>query len=239
MQRRSHRCLTKSKEASPPESPPQSRFTDEVDAMGGHSCGGRRTISNGPRLANVAGLGLCCRHRWLCHPARGEVGPPEPTSQRAAPAKRSPLREPPGVFFADVTQANVSSTICVSGWTATVRPSTSFTGRLKLLMLSRAGLQPADAARFELDHYFPLALGGHPRSEDNLWLQPWEGTWTARLKDRLERSHRRGVMRIILLLGCCALVACTTSPVSGRTLSRRLVLSIPACRRRATQHRQA
>jgi hypothetical protein len=134
---------------------------------------------------------VCAAGMAGCATAPNErSGPPlEPTSQRAAPApKRSPLREPPGVFFDEVTQANISSTICVSGWTATVRPSTSFTGTLKLLMLSRARLRPEDAAKYELDHYVPLALGGHPRSEDNLWLQPWEGTWTAKLKDRLERK---------------------------------------------------
>jgi hypothetical protein len=45
--------------------------------------------------------------------------------------------------------------------------------RPELLILKRAGLDPADAAKYELDHFVPLALGGHPRSEDNLWLQPW------------------------------------------------------------------
>jgi hypothetical protein len=42
--------------------------------------------------------------------------------------------------------------------------------------------------KYELDHYVPLALGGHPRSEDNLWLQPWDGKWSARTKDRLEKK---------------------------------------------------
>jgi hypothetical protein len=30
-------------------------------------------------------------------------------------------------------------------------------------------------------------VGGHPRAEDNLWLQRWDGAWNARVKDRLER----------------------------------------------------
>ena len=34
----------------------------------------------------------------------------------------------------------------------------------------------------------PLALGGHPRSTGNLWLQRWDGTWNARTKDRLEKK---------------------------------------------------
>ena len=111
---------------------------------------------------------------------------PEQTDSRVQVDQRSPLKEPPGVYFSEVTQETIGVTICVTGWTATVRPSTTFTGGLKRLMLSRAGLLPSDAAKFELDHFIPLALGGHPRAEDNLWLQPWDGTWSAKIKDRLE-----------------------------------------------------
>ena len=60
---------------------------------------------------------------------------------------------------------------------------------LKQLMLARAGLKPTDSLKFELDHFVPLALGGHPRSEDNLWLQSRVGEWSARVKDRLERNY--------------------------------------------------
>jgi hypothetical protein len=31
-------------------------------------------------------------------------------------------------------------------------------------------------------------LGGHPRSENNAWLQPWDGAGNARVEDRLERK---------------------------------------------------
>lgn len=111
----------------------------------------------------------------------------QPAERSAPAAHRSPFKEPPGVFLAEVTQANVDKTICVSGWTATVRPSTSFTQGLKSLMLQRAGLPTGDAIKYELDHFVPLAVGGHPRSEDNLWLQRWDGAWSARVKDHLER----------------------------------------------------
>jgi hypothetical protein len=87
-----------------------------------------------------------------------------------------------------VTQANISSTICESDWTATVRPPTSYTQALKRRMLVRAGIDPKEAVVYELDHFIPLAIGGHPRSEDNLWLQRWDGEWNARIKDRLERK---------------------------------------------------
>jgi hypothetical protein len=109
-----------------------------------------------------------------------------PTST-APHGHRSPFTEPPGAFNPQVDQASIGTTICVAGWTATVRPPTSYTQPLKRTMLSRAGVEPGDAMKYELDHFVPLALGGHPRSEDNLWLQSWDGPWSARVKDRLER----------------------------------------------------
>jgi hypothetical protein len=41
----------------------------------------------------------------------------------------------------------------------------------------------------------PLALGGHPRKPENLWLQPWDGEWGARVKDRLEVKLKAMVCR--------------------------------------------
>ncbi len=121
----------------------------------------------------------------------GCASAPQPAEiiQLAAPApSRSPFSEPPGVLFAQVTQANISTTTCVPRWTVTVRPPTSFTQSLKRTMLTRAGLSPNDAIAYELDHFVPLAVGGHPRSEGNLWLQKWDGLWNAKIKDRLERK---------------------------------------------------
>ncbi len=120
-------------------------------------------------------------------PVTPESATAQPSERSTPPTRRSPFSEPPGAFFADVKQGNVAQTICVPGWTATVRPSTSFTQGLKRVMLARAGLPAADAVKYELDHFVPLAVGGHPRSEDNLWLQRWDGGWNAHVKDRLER----------------------------------------------------
>lgn len=93
---------------------------------------------------------------------------------------------PPGGLNPDVTQATIGQTICAPGWTATVRPSSTYTNGVKAKLLREHGLQPTDADRFELDHLVPLALGGHPRRIENLWLQPWVGEWSARRKDQLE-----------------------------------------------------
>lgn len=90
----------------------------------------------------------------------------------------------------DVTEATVSQTICVAGYTRTVRPATSYTSGVKAKLLREAGLEESRMSDFELDHIVPLALGGHPRKLSNLELQPWEGEHGAWRKDALEvRMH--------------------------------------------------
>ena len=101
---------------------------------------------------------------------------------------RSPFIEPSGALSSAVHQSNIATTICVSGWTATVRPPTSYTSPIKRRMLQLVGASPTEAGQYELDHFVPLALGGSPTSLDNLWLQRWLGAWNARIKDRLERK---------------------------------------------------
>jgi hypothetical protein len=53
----------------------------------------------------------------------------------------------PGSYNPDVTQSNIHSTICVSGWTDTVRPSTSYTNPLKAQGGLRGGPPRAAGAR--------------------------------------------------------------------------------------------
>ena len=95
---------------------------------------------------------------------------------------------PTEVLNADVTQDTIQETICVPGYTASVRPSTSFTNGVKAKLLREQGLPASAAIEYELDHHVPLALGGHPRSLKNLTLQRWEGEDGAKKKDRLERK---------------------------------------------------
>lgn len=84
-------------------------------------------------------------------------------------------------------QETIQHTICVPGYTASVRPSTSYTNGVKAKLLRELGLPAADSERYELDHRIPLALGGHPRALANLQLQAWEGPRGAKAKDVLER----------------------------------------------------
>ena len=90
------------------------------------------------------------------------------------------------VLNPDVTQQNISTNICVSGYTKVIRPSTSYTNGVKKLLMKRSGLDLAEMRSYELDHIIPLTLGGHPRNPKNLMLQKWEGEDGAKVKDKLE-----------------------------------------------------
>lgn len=94
---------------------------------------------------------------------------------------------PPGAVNPNVTQANIHQTVCVAGWTKTIRPPASYTNKLKRKLMADQGLT-GDMNQWELDHRLDLAAGGAPRDPANLWLQPWP---EARLKDRLESYEHR------------------------------------------------
>ncbi|KAA2248742.1 hypothetical protein F0L68_39625 [Solihabitans fulvus] len=78
----------------------------------------------------------------------------------------------PGAFNPDVTQDTINDTICVSGWTRTVRPPASYTTALKNQQKIAYGEADISNADLEEDHLVPLELGGAPRDPNNLWPQP-------------------------------------------------------------------
>jgi hypothetical protein len=78
----------------------------------------------------------------------------------------------PGVLNPDVTQANIDSTICVHGWTRTIRPPTSYTNELKQRQMREYGVGGA-ASDYQEDHLISLELGGHPTDPRNLWPEPY------------------------------------------------------------------
>lgn len=74
----------------------------------------------------------------------------------------------------DVTDSTINQTICVSGWTATVRPPVSYTEPIKQQELSEGqNLHNGDTSisDYELDHRMPLELGGNPTALENLSLE--------------------------------------------------------------------
>jgi hypothetical protein len=82
-----------------------------------------------------------------------------------------PVRTP-GVLNPDVTQATIGTTICVQGWTRTVRPPTEYTSALKLRQMRAYG-ETGPPSAFQEDHLISLELGGHPTDPRNLWPEPY------------------------------------------------------------------
>lgn len=70
-----------------------------------------------------------------------------------------------------MTQADISSTICRSGYTETVRPSESITEPEKEASLRSYG-DAGPLHIYEYDHLVPLELGGATNDPRNLWPEP-------------------------------------------------------------------
>lgn len=77
----------------------------------------------------------------------------------------------PGETNPAVAQENISDTICVTGWTATVRPSSDYTNAVKRRQMWDYGY-PGPASRYQEDHIIALSAGGHPTDPRNLFPQP-------------------------------------------------------------------
>lgn len=75
----------------------------------------------------------------------------------------------PGVTNPDVTQANIHQTICVRGYTKTIRPPLAYTAPLKRQQMIEYGYGGRSPGGFEEDHLISLELGGAPRDPRNLW----------------------------------------------------------------------
>ncbi|MBO0767869.1 MAG: hypothetical protein J2O48_04205 [Solirubrobacterales bacterium] len=79
----------------------------------------------------------------------------------------------PGALNPAVTQATIHRTICVSGWTSTVRPPESVTEQEKRKAIRAYGnYRGSRLTPYELDHQIPLELGGATNDARNLWPEP-------------------------------------------------------------------
>ena len=93
----------------------------------------------------------------------------------------------PGVRDRNVTQSNIGRTICRPGYSATVRPPSSYTTDLKRRQLKDYGYYAGHGLRsYEEDHLISLELGGSPRSPRNLWPEAYSPKPGARQKDTVE-----------------------------------------------------
>lgn len=136
---------------------------------------------------------------------------PTPTPDRAAlqpPAAAIPLPAPrpagschamgalpdslctPGATNSAVTQESIQSTICVSGYTKTIRPLVTYTSPLKAQQMREYGYTDPITAHEE-DHLIALEDGGSPSDPANLWPGPYESAGNPlgmHAKDRLENA---------------------------------------------------
>jgi hypothetical protein len=95
----------------------------------------------------------------------------------------------PGVLNPAVDQATIRSSICVQGWTRTIRPPVAYTNGLKRKGLEQYGLRGPPSA-YQEDHLISLELGGHPTDPRNLWPEPYP---RASQVDRIENELNAAV----------------------------------------------
>ena len=142
-------------------------------------------------IAVLAMAGLLCasahatRNAGGVDDAEGAYRVLFPLSQ-AAPNSRMT----PGVLNRDVTQATIHSTICVRGYTRTIRPEEGYTERLKREQIAAYGYTDRRLRDYAEDHLVSLELGGSPTDPRNLWPEPHHvvGGWGSYAKDRLENK---------------------------------------------------
>jgi hypothetical protein len=95
----------------------------------------------------------------------------------------------PGALNPAVTQATIGNTICVFGWTSTVRPPESVTEQEKVASMSAYGVT-GSLGDYEYDHFVPLELGGATNDPRNLWSEPGG---SPNPKDAVENELRQQV----------------------------------------------
>jgi len=91
----------------------------------------------------------------------------------------------PGAIDPSVTQDNIDSTICVSGYTKTVRPTVSVTEPQKFESMKAYGFDDSPS-NYEFDHLVPLEIGGAPDDLRNLWPESHNTTPNSYDKDGFE-----------------------------------------------------
>ena len=87
-------------------------------------------------------------------PATASVAPSE-SPVGVVPWEPDPVLTP-GATNPAVTQATIGTTICLPGWTATIRPPASYTTRLKTQQIVAYGYADTRTADYEEDHLISL-----------------------------------------------------------------------------------
>lgn len=120
------------------------------------------------------------------HRLRDLVDQVESTISGKTPGDLPQASLTPGAINPDVTQDNIDQTICVRGYTKSIRPAQNYTNKLKKEQIREYGYSDTNPKHYELDHVIALSIGGAPFDPRNLWPQHWESEWGADKKDQLE-----------------------------------------------------
>jgi hypothetical protein len=138
-----------------------------------------------------------------------------------------PLPDPactPGARNPKVTQATLASTICRSGYTASIRPPVSITSREKAANARSYGYT-GSIKTAEYDHLISLALGGDPNDPRNLWVEPNDkraATNTTNSKEAVENVAHAAVCNGTISLEEVQAGIATDWVAFGRRLGRAL-----------------
>src|SRR5258705_12500339 len=73
----------------------------------------------------------------------------------------------PGVRDPNVTQGNIETTICVAGYTETVRPHLQVTNAIKKRQIATFGYRDKKMADYEEDHLISPQIGGAAAHDGN------------------------------------------------------------------------
>jgi hypothetical protein len=128
----------------------------------------RRAHRHAPARARSLGLAYSTAANDVVH------GQPSPGSCHAIGTGLYSRPDPactPGALNPAVTQATIDRTICVDGWTETVRPPESITEQEKAASIAAYG-DTGSLSDYEYDHFVPLELGGATNDPRNLWPEP-------------------------------------------------------------------
>lgn len=130
---------------------------------------GAATVVVPPQLA-AAGIAVVITHVNTV-PTNTITGPGTCHVRLSADGNSLPDRGcTPGAVWAAVTQSNIKTTICKTGWTSTVRPQSTTAAKTKTL--AAYSLDPKQSRVTEYDHLISLELGGAPSDTRNLWTEP-------------------------------------------------------------------
>ncbi|KOU52292.1 hypothetical protein ADK54_07895 [Streptomyces sp. WM6378] len=151
-------CST-GKSAPDTKHPASSRAGSPGTATAPPADGAPRALQNGP--------GPQTKYTVQGQPAPG-------TCKYRYTTDKQPLPDPkctPGALNPKVTQQNLASTVCKSGYTGTIRPPVSVTGPEKTANAKSYGYT-GPMGDGEYDHLISLVLGGDPDDPRNLWVEP-------------------------------------------------------------------